>query len=92
MSIEELMKTFYSQPPGDEDEGDGGEDVEEGDDDKEEEKETPDDSAAQSSGMQEMFWPEFWLESSLVMSSCVKIVWKRTLIFTRLHLLPSRRF
>ena len=53
MSIEELMKTFYSQPPGDED------DVEMGDDDKEEveseEKETPDDSAAQSSGMLKMF-------------------------------------
>ena len=64
MSIEELMKTFYSQPPGDED--NGAEDVEEGDDAKEEneseEKETPDDSAAQSSGMQEMFWPELWLE------------------------------
>ena len=64
MSIEELMKTFYSQPPGDD--GDGAEDGEKGDDDKEEveseEKETPDDSAAQSSGMQEMFWLELWLE------------------------------
>ena len=63
MSIEELMKTFYSQPPGDD--VDGAEDVEKGDDDKEEieseEKETPDDSAAQSSGMQEMFWLELWL-------------------------------
>ena len=60
MSIEELMKTFYSQPPtGDENDGDGAEDGEEGDDDKEEneseEKETPDDNAAQSSGMHEMF-------------------------------------
>ena len=60
MSIEELMKTFYSQPPsGDGDDGDGAEDVEEGDDAKEEnesdEKETPDDSAAQSSGMLKMF-------------------------------------
>ena len=59
MSIEELMKKFYSQPPGDEDDGDGAEDVEKGDGDKgeieSEEKETPDDSAAQSSGILKMF-------------------------------------
>ena len=51
MSIEELMKKFYSETPGD---GDEGEDVEKGNEEGEgetgsEEKETPDDSAAQSS-------------------------------------------
>ena len=69
MSIEELMKTFYSQPPGDEDDGDGVEDVEKGEDDKEEveseEKETPDDSAAQSSGMLKMFYINYSCSDSI---------------------------
>ena len=50
MSIEELMKQFYSEPRGADDEDDDDDEGEAGgESDSDEEKETPDDSAAQSS-------------------------------------------